>query len=85
MNAPLHKTRRSWNQPGHAHFLTYSCYRRLPLLCRQRTRRWALAAMEAAGQQLDLALWAYVIMPEESNREINRDGKSTGGNQQGRT
>jgi putative transposase len=64
MNAPLRKTRRSWNQPGHAHFLTYSCYRRLPLLSRQRTRRWALAAMEAARQQLDLAIWAYVIMPE---------------------
>ena len=28
------KTRRAWNEPGHAHFLTYSCFRRLPLLTR---------------------------------------------------
>jgi putative transposase len=58
------KTRRAWNEPGHAHFLTYSCFRRWPLLTRERTRWWVIAALEHARRTLDLALWAYVIMPE---------------------
>ncbi len=58
------KTRRSFNEPGHAHFLTYSCFRRWPLLARDRTRRWVLEALEATRRRLDVALWAYVIMPE---------------------
>jgi len=40
------KTRRSWDEPGHAHFLTWSCYRRLPLLTAERTRRWVVEAMD---------------------------------------
>ena len=59
-----YKTRKSWNDPGHAHFLTYSCYRRLPLLSRNRVRRWVIEALERTRQELDVALWAYVIMPE---------------------
>jgi putative transposase len=58
------KTRRSWNEPGHAHFLTYSCFQRLPLLTRDRTRRWVLDALDATRRELDVALWVYVIMPE---------------------
>ena len=58
------KTRRSWDEPGHAHFLTWLCYRRLPLLTAERTRRWVVEAMDAVRQRLHVALWAYVIMPE---------------------
>jgi putative transposase len=58
------KTRRAWDEPGHAHFLTYSCFRRLPLLTRNRTRCWVEEALEATRRELDVALWAYVIMPE---------------------
>lgn len=64
MDPPIRKTRRAWNEPGHAHFLTYSCFRRLPLLTRGRTRRWVLDALEATRREHDVALWAYVIMPE---------------------
>jgi hypothetical protein len=64
MSSPVRKTRRTWNEPGHVHFLTYSCFRRLPLLTRDRTRRWVLESLDSARQSLDLALWAYVIMPE---------------------
>ncbi len=42
------KTRRAWNEFGHAHFVTYSCFRRLPLLTRDRTRRWVVEAFEFA-------------------------------------
>ncbi len=58
------KTRKAWNDPGHAHFLTYSCFRRWPLLSRDRSRMWVIDALEHARRQQNLLLWAYVIMPE---------------------
>jgi len=58
------KTRRAWNDAGHAHFLTYSCHRRLPLLIRDRTRMWVIDALEKARERLNVALWAYLTMPE---------------------
>ncbi len=60
----IRKTRRAWNEPGHAHFLTYLCFRRSPLLTRERTRRWVLGALETTRREHDVALWSYVIMPE---------------------
>ena len=64
MELGVGKLRHAWNEPGHAHFFTYSCVHRWPLLSRERTRRWVLHAMENTRQKLDVALWAYVIMPE---------------------
>jgi putative transposase len=58
------KTRHAWNEAGQAHFLTYSCVHRWPLLSKDRARGWVVEAMEAARRRLDLALWAYVVMPE---------------------
>jgi len=29
---------RHFDEAGHAHFLTFSCYRRMPLLCKDRSR-----------------------------------------------
>jgi putative transposase len=55
---------RSYNIPGHAHELTFSCFHRLALLSRDRTREWFVEAMEKARQRRHLLLWAYVIMPE---------------------
>lgn len=64
MEEQFRKTRQAWNEPGHAHFLTYSCYRRLPLLSRDVPRLWIVDAFERTREELDVALWAYVIMPE---------------------
>jgi putative transposase len=64
MTTPHRKKVRSYNIPGHAHELTFSCFQRLPLFSRDRTRRWFVDAMEAARRDLHLQLWAYVIMPE---------------------
>jgi putative transposase len=64
MMAPHRKRVRSYNEPGHAHELTFSCFRRLPLLSRDRTRLWFLEALGTARHRCNLALWAYVIMPE---------------------
>ena len=64
MTPPHRKQVRSYNEPGHAHELTFSCFRRLPLLSRDRTRQWFVEALEQARHRLQLDLWAYVIMPE---------------------
>lgn len=58
MNPLPRKARRGWNEAGHAHFLTYSCFRRPPLLTRDRTRQWVGEALEATRRELDVALWA---------------------------
>ncbi|TWT44840.1 Transposase IS200 like protein [Phycisphaerae bacterium RAS1] len=58
------KTRRTWNEPGHAHELTFCCYRRYPFLRADRTRQWFLNALQMARRRFPLELWAYVIMPE---------------------
>jgi putative transposase len=44
--------------------LTFSCFHRLPLLSRDRTRQWFIEAMSKARERRNLALWAYVLMPE---------------------
>jgi len=64
MKERVRKTRRAWNEIGHAHFLIYSCHQRLSLLTRRRTRRWVIEAMERVRRKQDVALWVYVIMPE---------------------
>ena len=63
-NGQVRKLRRSSEVPGSAHELTFSCYRRLPLLGRDDTRRWLIEAIWATANGHQLELWAYVIMPE---------------------
>ncbi len=61
---PHRKRCRRFNDAGHAHFLTFSCFRRKPFLRRDRSRLWMLKAIERARTQHAFDLWAYVIMPE---------------------
>jgi putative transposase len=58
------RTIQHYNDPGHVHFLTFSCYQKLPLLNRNRTRHWLIEALINAKQKHKYGLWAYVIMPE---------------------
>jgi len=55
---------RCYDESGHAHELTFSCFRRLPLLSRDRTREWLVEAIDEARVRERFDLWAYVIMPE---------------------
>ncbi len=52
------------NVAGDAHFLTFSCFHRLPLLGNDRTRRWMVDAIAEAQTRFAFDLWAWVIMPE---------------------
>jgi len=55
---------RHFDEPGHAHFLTFSCYGRLPLLGKDRSRGWLIEAIVAARQKHGFDLWAWVVMPK---------------------
>ena len=58
------KTRKSWDEEGHAHFLTFSCYKRLPLLAEPEAKDTFLLCLDAARTRLGFQVWAYVVMPE---------------------
>jgi putative transposase len=61
------KVRKSVNEPGDAHELTFTCYKRLPLLSKDRTRLWFVNALDQARDRWKFDLWAYVIMPEHAH------------------
>jgi putative transposase len=58
------KKRRAINELGHAHFLTFSCWKRWPLLSKNRSREWVIEAIAQLRETQHVAIWAYVIMPE---------------------
>jgi putative transposase len=62
--APIRKRCHRENRPGHAHFLTFSCFQRRPFLSGDRSRQWLVDAIILAQHSHQLDLWAYVIMPE---------------------
>jgi putative transposase len=61
---PIYKRVKRHNIPGHVHFVTFSCYQRLPLLTNDVWRGWLGTDVRSACDNLDVALWAYVFMPE---------------------
>ena len=56
--------RRTFNDPGHAHELTFSTYRRFRFLDRDRVRRWFADALAAARLKHAFDVWTFVLMPE---------------------
>ena len=56
--------RRDYNEPGHAHELTFCCYQGFKFLRAERTCKWLAEAIEATRVDLNFDLWAYVFMPE---------------------
>ncbi len=62
---PSHrKTCERWNEPGHAHSITFSCFQRRPFLSKDRSRQWTVDALDKARKKHNVHLWAYVLMPE---------------------
>ncbi len=50
MEQQRRKTICHYDSPGYAHFLTFSCYKQIPLLNRERTRRWLIEAIIEAKE-----------------------------------
>jgi putative transposase len=49
---------------GHLHFVTCSCYRRLPFFASERRRDAFLIILREVRDRYDFALLGYVVMPE---------------------
>jgi putative transposase len=60
----MRRHRRNFNVAGHAHELTFSCYRRFPFLARDRTCEWLAGAIDHARRVLEFDVWAWVFMPD---------------------
>ena len=56
--------RRTYNNPGEAHALTFSCFHGHPFLLAERTCLWLKEAIDDARIEFSFSLWAYVFMPE---------------------
>ena len=55
---------RRYNTPGHAHFLTFSCYKQQAFLSKDRIRHYLAEALLKAKGKYHFDIWAYVFMPE---------------------
>jgi putative transposase len=64
MPAEQRQHRCSYDDPGDAHELTFSCYQGYKFLASQRVRVWLRDALDAARREFEFGLWAYVFMPE---------------------
>jgi putative transposase len=58
------KSCKRYNDPGHAHELTFSCFQRQPFLLGDQARSWLAQAIRLARKKHSFHLWAYVFMPE---------------------
>jgi len=58
------KRRKVNNRPYHAHFLTFSCYRRQAFFLGNLAPHWFLEFLDLARHETPFDLWAFVIMPE---------------------
>jgi putative transposase len=59
--------RKNYNEPGHAHELTFARYQRFAFLKSDRTCHWLAEAIDDARRKLRFRLWAYVFMPDHAH------------------
>lgn len=52
---------------GDLHFITFSCYRRLPLLGSAEARNAVVRALQEVHRKYDFALVGFVVMPEHAH------------------
>ncbi len=71
------KNLKRYNGRGDLHFVTFSCYRRLPLLRTIRARNLFVRALSAIHQRYKFLLVGYVVMPDHVHLLISEPPKST--------
>jgi putative transposase len=62
---------------GHLHFLTFSCYRRLPLLSTSHERNVFVEALGKIRERYTFSLLGYVVMPNHVHLLISECAKGT--------
>ncbi len=60
----LRRKLKRYETPNHARYLTFSCYRRLPLFKNDKIKQVFVDQLDLTRQRLDFILYAWVIMPE---------------------
>ena len=58
------KRLRRFDEPGHAHYLTFSCFREQRFLKSERACQWLVEAITETRAKMPFDLWAWVFMPE---------------------
>ena len=62
---------------GHLHFITFSCYRRLPLLKAERARDIFVKELGKIRDEIGFHLIGYVVMPEHVHLLISEPKEGT--------
>jgi putative transposase len=62
---------------GHLHFITFSCYRRLPLLKSPRARDVFVQELARVRDDMDFHLIGYVVMPEHVHLLLSEPRQGT--------
>ncbi len=62
---------------GHLHFITFSCYRRLPLLGSARARNVFVQALGRVRDEYSFKLAGYVVMPEHVHLLVSEPPRGT--------
>ena len=62
---------------GHLHFITCSCYRRLPLFASVRAKNLFVKILGEVRDRYRFALAGYVVMPEHVHLLISESAKGT--------
>ena len=68
---------RRYYSKGHFHFITFSCYRRLPLLKTARARDIFVKELGKLREEMGFQLLGYVVMPEHVHLLLSEPGKGT--------
>ena len=63
--------RHNYNDSGHAHELTFSCYNGYKFLSAERTCLWLAESINEARSKWNFDLCAYVFMPEHAHLIIH--------------
>jgi putative transposase len=64
---PKYKKCKRYNEPGHAHELTFTCFRNQAFLSKDRSRTWLVDAINRARLKHSFQVWAYVFTPEHAH------------------
>jgi putative transposase len=62
---------------GQAHFLTFSCYHRLPLMAQMHMEDAFLQALEHVRRRFQMCVFGYVVMPEHVHLLVNEPALGT--------
>jgi putative transposase len=66
-----------YHHTGHSHFVTFSCYHRLPYLSTASARRLVEGAIEDTRVRYSMPVFGYVVMPEHVHLLVQEPGRAT--------